>query len=130
VYHLLLYDVVDQFAERRTPYRDAHLKLARAAADNGELLLAGAFADPLDGTAPCLQGRRPVRCRAIRGERPLCHGRTRDEVDGPEVDRRSRSRTLAIFQAVCLACAQTWVFCIPPPRLPTQRPALPIRSAH
>jgi hypothetical protein len=40
VYHLLLYDVVDQFAERRTPYHDAHLKLARAAADNGELLLA------------------------------------------------------------------------------------------
>jgi uncharacterized protein YciI len=51
VYYLLLYDVVDQFAERRTPYRDAHLKLARAAADNGELLLGGAFADPLDGAA-------------------------------------------------------------------------------
>lgn len=39
MYYLLLYDVVDQFAERRTPYRDAHLKLARAAADNDELLL-------------------------------------------------------------------------------------------
>jgi hypothetical protein len=49
--YLLLYDVVDQFGERRTPYRDAHLKLARAAADNGELLLGGAFADPLDGAA-------------------------------------------------------------------------------
>jgi uncharacterized protein len=51
VYHLLLYDVVDRFAERRTPYRDAHLKLARTAANNGELLLAGAFADPVDGAA-------------------------------------------------------------------------------
>jgi uncharacterized protein YciI len=51
VYYLLLYDVVDHFAERRTPYRDAHLKPARAAADNGELLLGGAFADPLDGAA-------------------------------------------------------------------------------
>ena len=39
MYYLLLYDLVDQFAERRPPYRDAHLKLARAAADNGELLL-------------------------------------------------------------------------------------------
>lgn len=39
MYYLLLYDVVDQFAEGRTPYRDAHLKLARAAADNDELLL-------------------------------------------------------------------------------------------
>jgi uncharacterized protein len=51
VYYLLLYDLVDQFAERRPPYRDAHLKLARAAADNGELLLGGAFADPVDGAA-------------------------------------------------------------------------------
>ena len=39
------------FADRRTPYRDAHLKLARAAAANGELLLGGAFADPVDGAA-------------------------------------------------------------------------------
>jgi hypothetical protein len=39
VYHLLLDDVVDRFAERRTPYSDAHLKLARTAANNGELLL-------------------------------------------------------------------------------------------
>jgi uncharacterized protein YciI len=51
MYDLLLYDVVDQFADRRTPYRDAHLKLARAAAANGELLPGGAFADPVDGAA-------------------------------------------------------------------------------
>jgi uncharacterized protein len=51
MYYLLLYDLVDQFAERRPPYHDAHLKLARAAAANGELLLGGAFADPLDGAA-------------------------------------------------------------------------------
>lgn len=51
MYYMLLYDVVDQFAERRTPYRDAHLKLARAAAEAGELLLAGAFAEPVDGAA-------------------------------------------------------------------------------
>jgi uncharacterized protein YciI len=51
VYYLPLDDVVDRFAEPRTPYRDAHLKLARTAADNGELLLAGAFADPADGAA-------------------------------------------------------------------------------
>ena len=51
MYYLLLYDVVDRFAERRTTYRDAHLKQARAAASNGELLLAGAFSDPVDGAA-------------------------------------------------------------------------------
>jgi uncharacterized protein len=51
VYFLLLYDVVDQFTDRRAPYRDAHLALARAASERGELLLAGAFAEPADGAA-------------------------------------------------------------------------------
>jgi uncharacterized protein len=51
VYFLLLYDVVDHFTDRRAPYRDAHLALARAANERGELLLAGAFAEPADGAA-------------------------------------------------------------------------------
>lgn len=51
MYFLLLYDVVDQFTDRRAPYRDAHLALARAAKERGELLLAGAFAEPADGAA-------------------------------------------------------------------------------
>ena len=51
MYFLLLYDVVDQFTDRRAPYRDAHLALARAATERGELLLAGAFAEPADGAA-------------------------------------------------------------------------------
>lgn len=51
MYYLLLYDVVDGFVERRAPYRDAHLRLARDANQRGELLLAGAFAEPTDGAA-------------------------------------------------------------------------------
>jgi uncharacterized protein len=51
VYFLLLYDVVDHFTDRRAPYRDAHLVLARTANERGELLLAGAFAEPADGAA-------------------------------------------------------------------------------
>jgi uncharacterized protein len=51
VYFLLLYDVVDHFTDRRTSYRDAHLALARTANERGELLLAGAFAEPADGAA-------------------------------------------------------------------------------
>ncbi len=51
MYFLLLYDVVDHFTARRVPYRDAHLALARAASKRGELLLAGAFAEPADGAA-------------------------------------------------------------------------------
>ena len=51
MYYLLLYDVVDDFIERRAPFRDAHLKLVRDAHERGELLMAGAFADPVDGAA-------------------------------------------------------------------------------
>lgn len=48
---MLQYDVVDNYVERRAPYRDQHLKLAQEAHRRGELLLAGAFADPADGAA-------------------------------------------------------------------------------
>ena len=51
LYYMLLYDVVPDYLERRVPLREAHLKLAREAYARGELLLAGAFADPVDGAA-------------------------------------------------------------------------------
>jgi hypothetical protein len=49
VYWLLLYDLVDDYLERRVPLRESHLALARAAHEQGRLLLAGALADPVDG---------------------------------------------------------------------------------
>src|SRR5262249_38699842 len=45
----LIYDVVPNFSERRTPFRDAHLRLVRDAHDRGELVLAGALAHRPDG---------------------------------------------------------------------------------
>ncbi len=48
-YWLLLYDVVDDYVERRAPFREAHLELARQAHARGELVMAGALADPADG---------------------------------------------------------------------------------
>jgi uncharacterized protein YciI len=46
---LLQYDVVDDYVERRAPHRAEHLALVQAAHDRGELLIAGALADPADG---------------------------------------------------------------------------------
>jgi uncharacterized protein len=47
--HLLLeYTLVEDYLERRGALRDEHLALARAAHERGELLLAGALADPAD----------------------------------------------------------------------------------
>lgn len=51
MYFLLLYDYVDNVLERRAPHREAHLALVREYVDRGELVLAGAFADPVDGAA-------------------------------------------------------------------------------
>jgi uncharacterized protein len=51
MYFLLLNDVVDDYVARRAVYRDAHLQLARAAVERGELVLGGAFDDPVDGAA-------------------------------------------------------------------------------
>jgi uncharacterized protein YciI len=45
----LIYDVVDNFAERRMPFREAHLQLIRDAKARGELYMAGALGDPPDG---------------------------------------------------------------------------------
>jgi len=48
-YYLLFYDVVDDFVERRTAFRQVHLALATEARRRGELVLAGSFGEPVDG---------------------------------------------------------------------------------
>ncbi len=45
-YFALIYDVVDDFTTRRTPFRPAHLKEVRESQARGELIMAGALADP------------------------------------------------------------------------------------
>jgi hypothetical protein len=45
---LLFYDFVDDYLERRGQFRDEHLKAAWASVDRGEMVLAGALADPAD----------------------------------------------------------------------------------
>ncbi len=47
-YFALFYDVVEDFLARRTAYREEHLRLAREAHRRGEIVLAGALADPTD----------------------------------------------------------------------------------
>lgn len=47
-YFALFYDVVDDYVARRGQFRDEHLGLASAALARGEIVLAGALADPVD----------------------------------------------------------------------------------
>jgi len=48
VHWLLTYELVDDYLERRDALRSDHLALAQAAHERGDLLLAGALADPAD----------------------------------------------------------------------------------
>jgi uncharacterized protein YciI len=48
-YFALRYEVIDDYVAQRAQFRELHLNHARAATERGELLLAGAFADPVDG---------------------------------------------------------------------------------
>lgn len=47
--YVVSYGYVPDMEQRRTPHREAHLKFLRAAGERGELLLAGALTDPVDG---------------------------------------------------------------------------------
>lgn len=49
MYYLLSYDYVEGIVEKRVPFREGHLGLARSYVARGELLLAGAYVDPVDG---------------------------------------------------------------------------------
>lgn len=65
--HWLLFyrDLVPDYAERRAPLRDAHLAHARAARERGDLVLAGALADPADGAVLLFQGDSPAAAEAF-----------------------------------------------------------------
>lgn len=56
MYWLLFYDVVEDYVERRAPYRAEHLALATEAFARGTLVMAGALADPADGAVLIFSG--------------------------------------------------------------------------
>lgn len=65
MHYILFYDVVDDYVERRAPFREAHLKLAREAHERGEIVLAGALADPVDGAVFIFRGESPEAAEAF-----------------------------------------------------------------
>ncbi len=47
-YFVLTYDVVDDFVDKRTPFRPAHLQEVRNAHQRGDLVMAGALGEPAE----------------------------------------------------------------------------------
>ena len=65
MHFLLLYDVVEDYATRRVPFRKAHLALGQEAVDRGELVLGGALANPIDGAVLLFRGDSPAAAEAF-----------------------------------------------------------------
>ncbi len=49
MHFLLFYEFVPDYLQRRGQFRSEHLRLAWESQSRGELILAGAYADPVDG---------------------------------------------------------------------------------
>jgi uncharacterized protein YciI len=65
MHFILFYDVVDDYVEKRAKFRDAHLEHARQAHARGDLVIAGALADPVDGAVLVFRGPSPEAARAF-----------------------------------------------------------------
>lgn len=64
MHYLLMYDVVDDYVQRRAPLRAEHITLARDAAARGELVLGGAL-NPPDGVMLLFKGDSPKAAEAF-----------------------------------------------------------------
>lgn len=65
MHFLVMYDFVPDYLERRPLYRSEHLRRAWEAHDRGELVLAGALADPVDSAVLLFQGENDQAARAF-----------------------------------------------------------------
>jgi uncharacterized protein len=65
MHYLLFYDYVEDAVERRAPFRAGHLRLAQEALGRGELLMGGAFAEPVDGAVLLFRADDPSAVEAF-----------------------------------------------------------------
>jgi uncharacterized protein YciI len=65
VHYILFYDAGPDYVEKRAPFRSEHLALVRQAHERGELILAGALADPVDGAMFVFRGPSPETAEAF-----------------------------------------------------------------
>jgi uncharacterized protein len=65
MHYLMFYELADDYLERRATWRAEHLKLAWAAQERGEIVLAGAMADPVDHAVLLFSGDSPAVAEAF-----------------------------------------------------------------
>jgi uncharacterized protein len=75
MHYLLFYEVAEDYLVRRAKFRQQHLERAWQASARGELLLAGALADPVDRAVLLFQGSSPeVAEKFARADPYVTHG--------------------------------------------------------
>ena len=67
---LLFYTTADDYLERRGEFRSDHLRLAWEYQERGDLMLAGALADPPDGAVLLFQGDTSAAAEEFAGRDP------------------------------------------------------------
>lgn len=70
MHYLMFYDVSDDYAEKRMPFRAAHIAYARNAVARGDLVLGGALAGPADGAVLVFRGSSPAVAEAFAAADP------------------------------------------------------------
>jgi len=58
MYYILFYKTVENYVEKRKPFREEHLAYATAAQQRGDLVMAGALAEPADGAVLIFKGEK------------------------------------------------------------------------
>jgi uncharacterized protein YciI len=60
MHYLLIYELAPDYLARRGAFRDEHLQLAWDAQERGEIVIAGALADPADQAILLFSGDSPA----------------------------------------------------------------------
>lgn len=79
MHYLLIYDLADDYLARRGAWRDAHLALAWEAEGRGEIVIAGALAEPADQAILLFAGDSPAAAeRFARADPYVVNGLVRE----------------------------------------------------
>lgn len=70
MHYLLFYEAAEDYLERRAQFRNIHLALAWQAMERGELVLAGALANPVDGAVLLFKGESSDVAERFAGADP------------------------------------------------------------
>lgn len=60
MYYLLIYRTVENYVEKRAPFRAEHLNYSGEAHARGELFMGGALADPVDSAILIFKAESPA----------------------------------------------------------------------